>query len=629
MSGKQQLFWLILYTGLPVLLSSQTTLTDTVLQIRPVEIRANRLIGWDATGKVLGLDSLDRMGFVQGQLADLLGGISPVAIKQYGPAGIGTSSVRGGNAAQTQVLWNGFPINNPMLAQTDLSLIPLPLLDEISLHYGNGSALWGSGAIGGTIAMANKARFDPGITATSMLSWGCFAQQQQAIRTNIQTRKSVTQIRALRQSAANNFSYTDLFGESRTLENARTRQEGMVLGQFLRLGKHRVAAHAWWQEANREVPPTRVQQQSVAEQADAAWRLALDYKYLANRWTLNLRGARFRDRLQYRDSLLGLATDSRAITYWAEALAEYHPNAHHQLESGWQWHIQNGTSGSYRRDAHRRQVSWIGRYQWQPNNNWLVSLRLRQSWADGQPLPVIPYLGVQSRMSSWLTLRANLHRSYRLPGLDDLFWEPGGNPALQPEAGWGQELGLQASLMLGQVPMTYQLTGFSRQIDHWIQWVPGNAYWSPRNIKKVWSRGLEQELSVSLNEGPLQADLRLFYHLIRSTDESDAGQQLIYVPVHQGGGQLTLKKDLWTLQYAHRSSSRSFTVSDHSEYLDGWQRGDLHLSYDWSLGAWAGRLQFSVQNIWNTHYELVVNRPLPGRHIMGHLVFRWSQRPKK
>lgn len=596
---------------------------DTTFAISTVEVRAGRLLGHDATDNTVVLDSAQYPGMIQATLGDMLAMITPIAMKQYGPSGIGTSSIRGGSAAQTSILWNGFALNNPMLAQSDLSLIPAPLLDRVSLTYGSGSALWGSGAVGGVIALENQVRFNDGFLAEAGLGWGSFGQQQQHLRLNYGGELATTQLRVFRRQARNDFGYTDLFGESRTLDHARSRQTGVTFSQSFRFGEHQLAAHTWWQQAERQIPPTRVQSQSVAEQEDAALRLALHYSYQTDRWQLNARAARFADRLGYRDSLLDLATDSRAISYWGEILGGYRASAGHHLEMGIQFNDQTGKSAAYAGSGQRQSWSWRGRYRWYPAEGWLVSLRLRQSWADGKRLPLIPYLGVHGVLTPWLTVRANVNRSYRLPGLDDLYWNPGGNPDLLPEAGWGQELGVQSNATIGSFKLRAGITAFSRQIDNWIQWVPGNSYWSPRNIRDVWSRGIEHDIAVNWQATDWAASLRLFYHYVRSTDESDAGQQLIYVPRHQVGGQVGVQRGTWFLRYNHRCSSRSYTVADHTGSIAGWQRGDVHLGYYWSALGLSGRLQASVLNLWNADYELVVNRPLPGRHMQINLVFQW------
>ncbi|MEM1218588.1 MAG: Plug domain-containing protein, partial [Bacteroidota bacterium] len=45
-------------------------------------------------------------------------------IKDYGPGRLSTLTLRGGSAGQSQVVWNGIPLNAPTLGLLDLSTLP-------------------------------------------------------------------------------------------------------------------------------------------------------------------------------------------------------------------------------------------------------------------------------------------------------------------------------------------------------------------------------------------------------------------------------------------------------------------------------------------------------------------------
>jgi hypothetical protein len=80
--------------------------------------------------------------------------------KQYGVSGSSTVSKRGADATQTQVVWNGLPINHPMLGMTDFNGISSFAFSEIFMIEGGNSALFGSGSVGGTIFLNNQSQFE-------------------------------------------------------------------------------------------------------------------------------------------------------------------------------------------------------------------------------------------------------------------------------------------------------------------------------------------------------------------------------------------------------------------------------------------------------------------------------------
>src|SRR5687767_7836804 len=59
-----------------------------------------------------------------------------IYFKTYGNGQLSTIAFRGTSASHTAVLWNGMNINSPTLGQTDFSLFPVYLLDDITLQYG-------------------------------------------------------------------------------------------------------------------------------------------------------------------------------------------------------------------------------------------------------------------------------------------------------------------------------------------------------------------------------------------------------------------------------------------------------------------------------------------------------------
>ena len=101
------------------------------------------------------LDSGIRAFFATKRLADVLQQTTPIYIKAYGPGNLASISFRGTGANHTAVLWNGININSPTLGQSDFYLLPNLAFNEVSIQSGNGSALYGTDAIGGTIQLGN------------------------------------------------------------------------------------------------------------------------------------------------------------------------------------------------------------------------------------------------------------------------------------------------------------------------------------------------------------------------------------------------------------------------------------------------------------------------------------------
>ena len=96
-------------------------------------------------------------------MASLLAQQEPVFVKSYGFNGLATLNFRGSSSAQSQVLWNGVPIQNAALGIADISTLPVSFMAKVNIVYGGSAALWGSGNVGGALMLENETPvFGPG-----------------------------------------------------------------------------------------------------------------------------------------------------------------------------------------------------------------------------------------------------------------------------------------------------------------------------------------------------------------------------------------------------------------------------------------------------------------------------------
>ena len=214
---------------------------DSIHTIKEVTVIANRLDNFSAGTKINPVDSLSMIQYNTRNLSDLLADESPLFIKSYGSGSLATSSFRGGSASHTAILWNGFNINSPMHGQSDLSLVPVDFSDNISIQYGGGSALWGSGAVGGAIHLNNTAKFDKGLSAKAAFSAGSFESYSRQLALELSRKKIVSSIKVFNHTAKNNFPYANEFvSENPTTvqSNAELKSHGLLAENYFLIGKN-------------------------------------------------------------------------------------------------------------------------------------------------------------------------------------------------------------------------------------------------------------------------------------------------------------------------------------------------------------------------------------------------------
>ncbi len=181
------------------------------VQIMPlIKIKQTR-INLTTGNKLIKLDSALLSQMSHQNLGDVLANESSLFIKNYGPSNLSSSSFRGGNAAQTSVLWNGFQLNNTLNGQVDFSLIPTGFHNDVTIQYGGSSALWGSGALGGAIFLGTKPQWEKGFQAKLNFTVSSFSNFQQQLSLGWSTKKISSNLQLLHQTAKNNFGRTAFF----------------------------------------------------------------------------------------------------------------------------------------------------------------------------------------------------------------------------------------------------------------------------------------------------------------------------------------------------------------------------------------------------------------------------------
>lgn len=592
---------------------------DTSLYFPVVEIRQPKLssnaIG--SQGTSWNSKQLEARSFQQ--LTDLLEKESGIYLKSYGLGSLATSSIRGGSAGHTLVLWNGLPIQSPMLGLLDLSLLPLQSIDQLSVQRGGNTALWGSGAVGGLISLDNQADFEKGIAFSSQTAFGSFDNFQQSFDFSIGGKSWQSRTRFAHQEATNDFLYDIAPGfPQRQQTNAALLQHNFNQDLYWKPNdRQQIAIHYWRQFSDRQIPPTNTQNRSEAFQIDRADRLVLDWRYLTDKAVYQAKLAGFSEDLQYFDPQIKLSSPSQFYSLIAEVTGQWYWKNGFQFLSGLTQTYNKAESNGYR-DGEQEKRSALFASVTQRRSKWQWQLSLRQALIDREFIPLVPTFAIDYQALSFLTLKGKISRNYRLPTLNDRFWQPGGNPNLKAESGWSEELTLTGGWKQEHFQFSAAFTAFNRQIDNWILWSirAGQNFWSANNIAAVWSRGLEPRLKLSYELSSLELGLQLGYDYTRSTNQIALenpkiaeGQQLLYTPIHQGFGNLQVGWRSLQLHYQHRWVGRSQGINDP---LPSFDIGQASLQYHINEKKTESLVFFRVNNLWNQSYLVVERRPMPG-----------------
>jgi iron complex outermembrane receptor protein len=166
-----------------------------------------------------------------------------------------------------------------------------------------------------------------------------------------------------------------------------------------------------------------------------------------------------------------------------------------------------------------------------------------------------------------------------------------------------------------------QLTFYRMTVNNWIIWLPNGSFWSPTNIRKVNNSGIEYFLESHQKMGLWILGLQGNYawnQAINQTNinENDRakGKQLPYTPEHKFQLTGSLERGgVRAFVNAHWVGER-FVGTDNTTKLAPYGLWDTGFQYEWSLATLKGSLGFQVNNLFNTDYQVLRLRSMPGRN---------------
>ena len=178
------------------------------------------------------------------------------------------------------------------------------------------------------------------------------------------------------------------------------------------------------------------------------------------------------------------------------------------------------------------------------------------------------------------------------------------------------------------------LSNFYIYVDNWIQWVPEGENWQAENFRRVFSRGLEASIHLT-NADEMRPDkfavhFSASYTYTKATNldaftpaDASKGMQLIYVPYHNAVAGIQFDYRRFYLRSVNNYTGAVFTSTDNSQSLNGYFTSNLEVGKDFVIKHVSVGASFKVNNIGNLQYEIVAQRPMPGRSFEGTLRFKF------
>ncbi|MGI4744049.1 MAG: TonB-dependent receptor plug domain-containing protein [Janthinobacterium lividum] len=620
------------------------------------QVRAVRPSRFAVGSRQWAVDSLALSQYRTGTVADVLQARTPAYIKNYGPGQLASISLRGTAARHTAVLWNGFNINLPTLGEADFNLLPLNGLRDVVVQPGPAAALYGNGAIGGTVLLDTGPDFRPSpLRATVQGDLGAWGLRGSSATLQAAGGRVAVRAAASYRQATNDYPYLnpEINGlVRRYAENAALlHQWSLSQDVALRLGQAgELTAGAWLTDADRQIQIAAGAANDHARERDQSRRLLLGYRQVlrgGGQWAV--RGAWFDDVLNYTSDQVAQSNSDVKTT---QAQGEYtRPLGRRAtLRLGAEAQHFAAVVDGYGGSIGENRGAAFALLRFDPRPGLRLTTNIRQALLPAGFAPITPTVGAEWDIFSRptpdavqnplapapthsLTLKGNLARTYRAPTLNERYWRPGGNPNLLPERGVGGELGLSYQRSLSsKMLLTSDLTTYSQTVNEWVQWLPNDrGIYSPRNLRQVRSQGLEAAMGLRYGQGRYHLHGRASYAFTQTQktkgapdDPDPVGRQLAFVPLHQLA--LSLDQTLGPWQLGSTLGRTGLVYADNS--------ATSYLPAFWPLAATAGytlrgggpvSLTVLVQgsNLLNLSYYTYSARPAPPRAWQASLRVGW------
>jgi len=592
----------------------------SVFHMKEIQVLASRYDFFSEGQQLISVSPLILKYYQSNSLGELLALSGQAYIKSYGGAGsLSTLSIRGASANQTQVNWNGFPLNSVTSGDVDLSLIPINLIDEVNIHPGASGSLYGSGTFGGSVDLLNKAKTCSPFSVFFDSEIGSFHNRSIAAGVSQGFRKLGYSLSFILRNVLNDFSYPDIY-KAGSPETLMTHSSLKYMGIFQNLyyypdEHNKLELGIWYQQKMKDIPAIMGSfGSSFASQKDSSIKIFAKWTRTFLHSSLMVKSAYFTDYLHYQNGI-----DSKIFSrqFLSDISYRNYFSDHFSGEIGIVSRLIHADVAAYGFGIFDPRLSFYGASKYSVNA-LSINLSVRSEITkDRAPKPVFAIGANYSLFKDVLTVRFSTSTKYRLPSLNEKYW-PGCNPDILPEQGWTNEAGFIYKIIKQSASsLSFETQAYSSRMKNLIQWNDGPI---AVNYKSVWSRGIDTHINYCYTGQFLKVESGLGFEHLRSTNtdtyegsEDILGKQLRYVPQNRWNFMSQLNYSLFNFGYIYSFTGRTFVNEDNSGMvLPSYSLSNIYASIGKQISGNDYQLTFRISNIFDKHYQVIAAYAAPG-----------------
>jgi iron complex outermembrane receptor protein len=616
---------------------------DSVNILKEVSVETERAINI-AGSKITKIDSNVLENKYAENLSDLLSENSSIFIKSSGKGALSTASFRGTNASHTKVNWNNINLSSPVLGMVDLSQIPMIIADDITIYHGASSLNSNNNALGGLIELKSKTDWQKGLRTKLISSVGSFNSFDDFLEIKLGNNKIQSVSKVYYNYSENNYSFINndiVNGGKEHRQNADFCKKGFEQELFYRLNyNNMISLKLWTQSSDRGVPGLTTNQSGVNNNVNREnYQMliySLEYINIQEKSIFEFtHGGNFqksnyssKNYINGQGYLNTLNSNGKSFSLYNTASYKYNllKNTELQLRVNYNIHDVNSyeevKGEGYDTLRHEGGITFSAYSR--IINNTKLGVLFKQDFYDEKLSPFIPSFFAEYYISKNLWLKASIARNYNMPGLNDLYYTPGGNPNLLPEKGFSIDGGLQSFLSTENMTLQYELSMNYSEIKNWILWRPtAMGYWSPENIPLTIAYGFDCNIifKLKINKISLSSTINYAYTISQNKSNSigendkSIGKQLPYIPKHSANVFSRIEYRNFYFSHQWNYYSKRFTTSAaepgmltsiYPYFMNDTGVGKIlyYKDYVFNIGV-------KINNLFNEAYRSVLWQPMP------------------
>ncbi len=585
---------------------------DTIHQLEEISISGIKLRDFSTGLKVYNFKKAELDKNTK-SLGNFLQENTSIYLKSYSNSMLSSISFRGTSSSQTSVVWNGIPINSFMNGQTDFNTVFTNSLDNISIREGGGSVIYGSGAIGGTILLDNSFAFYDKFKNEISTSIGSFdtyrgkynldyANEKFAIKFSANAFKSENDYKFLGTDKKNNGSY-----------------EGLNIGLNLatKLNDHNTLKfYSLGTLLDRNLSSTLFNK-AKDKQKDENLKSLVEWNYKKSGLNSNLKVAYIQDLYQYfpnREKENHDFGKGRTFVTKYDLIGKLSE----KIKTGFGLeYTKNWSQGTV--DSHRRNtVASYALFRHLVTKKFDYGVNVRKEWTTPYDVPFVFGVDFSYKILPFYTITSSASTNYRTPTFNDLYWPNQGNPDLKPEESKQIEIGNYFKFK----NLEFNVIGYLIDSKNMIQWKPTGNVWKPINVAKMEGYGVQfsGNYTYKYNNHKFKLTSNFSYTI---SEDAELKKQIMYVPKFKTSEILTYSYKSFSFNYYFIWTDSVKNLTNSNQEIDPYNISNIAMYYDFKLKKKQKlSIGLEVNNIYNTPYTVVYNRPMPNRNYQLTLTYK-------